>query len=123
MHELSIAEAIVAVAERHAGGRRVYGVEVKVGRLRQVVPSALELAFELTTAGTSLEGAELRIEDVPAGGRCRACGADSILDGFPLACGACGGMDLEITAGEELLVDSLELEETMTTTGGMRHGD
>ncbi|HEY6778205.1 MAG TPA: hydrogenase maturation nickel metallochaperone HypA [Thermoleophilaceae bacterium] len=123
MHELSIAEAIVAVAERHAAGRSVYAVDVKVGRLRQVVPCALEFAFELTTKGTRLEGAALRIEDVPAGGRCRACGAESVFESFPLACGACGGLGVEITEGEELLVDSLELEETMTTTGGMRHGD
>jgi hydrogenase nickel incorporation protein HypA/HybF len=121
MHELSIAEAIVAVAERHAAGRAVHAVEVRIGHLRQVVPGALEFAFELTAKGTSLDGAELRIEQVAAAGRCRICGADSELDGFPLTCAACGGLDVEVTAGEELLVDSLELEETMTTTGGPRH--
>ena len=26
-------------------------------------------------------------------------------------CSACGGLDVEVTEGEELLVDSLELEE------------
>jgi hydrogenase nickel incorporation protein HypA/HybF len=121
MHELSIAEAIVAVAERHAAGRAVHAVDVRIGHLRQVVPGALEFAFELTAKGTSLDGAELRIEQVAAAGRCRICGADSELDGFPLTCAACGGLDVEVTAGEELLVDSLELEETMTTTGGPRH--
>ena len=43
MHELSIAEALVAITARHAGDRRVHRVEVKVGHLRQVVPAALEL--------------------------------------------------------------------------------
>ena len=121
MHELSIAEAIVAVAERHAAGRAVHAVEVRVGHLRQVMPGALEFAFELTAKGTCLDGAELRIERVPAAGRCRDCGAETVLEGFPLTCGACGGLNVEVTAGEELLVDSLELEETMTTTGGPRH--
>ena len=121
MHELSIAELIVDVAERHAAGRRVYAVDIKVGHLRQVVPGALEFAFELTAKGTCLEGAELRVEEVPAAGHCRACAATSVLEHFPLTCAACGGLDVEVTAGEELLVDSLELEETMTTTGGMRH--
>jgi hydrogenase nickel incorporation protein HypA/HybF len=123
MHELSIAESIVAVAERHAAGRSVCAIDLKVGHLRQVVPSALEFAFELTAKGTCLDGAELRIEQVPAAGRCRACSAETVLECFPLTCAACGGLDLEVTAGEELLVDSLELEETMPTTGGMRHGD
>ena len=123
MHELSIAEAIVEVAERHAAGRRVYSVDVKVGHLRQIVPNALAFAFELTAKGTCLEGAELRIEQVPAAGHCRACGAETVLEGFPLMCAACSALDVEVTAGEELLVNSLELEETMTTTGGPRHAE
>ena len=111
MHELSIAESIVSIASRHAGGRRVSQVEVQVGYLRQVVPSALTFAFELLVSGTALEGAELNLEAVPAVGRCRDCGADTQLDWFPLTCRACGGADLEITAGEELLVTALELDD------------
>jgi hydrogenase nickel incorporation protein HypA/HybF len=121
MHELSIAASIADVAVRHAGGRRVSRVEVRVGHLRQVVPSALEFAFELVAQGTVAEGAELVMEQVPAAGRCRACGAESELPGFPLRCGACGGLDLELLRGEELLVDALELEDMVTTNGGTRH--
>lgn len=122
MHELSIASAIVDVAARHAGGRRVAAVEVRVGHLRQVVHASLTFSFGLLTEGTALDGAELRIVEVPATGRCRACAADSVLDGFPLACGGCGGLDLELLTGEELLVDSLDIEDdeaTLATTGGM----
>ena len=121
MHELSIAEAVVGIASRHAAGRKVSKVELKVGHLRQVVPSALEFAFELLTNGTSLEGAELVIEDVPARGRCRQCGADTEMRAFPFQCAHCGGFELEIEAGEELLVDALELEtesELQATTSG-----
>jgi hydrogenase nickel incorporation protein HypA/HybF len=117
MHELAIAEGIVDVAQRHAGGRRVYAVDVTVGHLRQVVPAALEFAFELVAAGTALEGAELRLDEVPAAGRCRACGCESALEGFPLACAACHSVDMDVTAGEELRVDSLELEEPVMTGG------
>jgi hydrogenase nickel incorporation protein HypA/HybF len=113
MHELSIAEAVVDIALRHAGGRPVRVVELKVGHLRQVVPSALEFAFELVADGTLLEGAELRMEEVPAAGACRTCGAETPLPDFPLCCGHCGGFDLEVTRGEELLLDSLELQEQM----------
>jgi hydrogenase nickel incorporation protein HypA/HybF len=111
MHELSIAESIVAIADRHARGRRVTRVEVSVGHLRQVVPPALEFAFELVARDTPVEGAELVLEAVPAEGRCRRCDEVSRLDGFPLTCRACGGFDVEVTAGEELRVESLDLEE------------
>jgi hydrogenase nickel incorporation protein HypA/HybF len=111
MHELSIAQAIVDVARRHAAGRRVVRVEVKVGHLRQVAPDSLHFAFGLVAQGTALDGAELAIAQVPAAGRCRDCGAQSALGGFPLCCAHCGSLDVEVLAGEELLVDALELEE------------
>ena len=110
MHELSIAESVVRVASRHARGRPVARVTVRAGHLRQVVPTALEFAFELVAVGTEVEGAELEIEDVPAAGICRECGVESELEGFPLRCTGCGGLNLEVIRGEELLVDSLELE-------------
>jgi hydrogenase nickel incorporation protein HypA/HybF len=120
MHELSIAESIVRIADAHAAGRRVSKVEVKVGHLRQVVPSALEFAFELVAQGTPVEGSQLEIGVVPAGGICRACGAESALEAFPFRCSSCGGLDVEVIRGEELLVEALELEEPLTTTGGTR---
>ena len=83
MHELSIADAVVTIAGRHAAGRRVTRVDVKVGHLRQVVPDSLTFAFELLTAGTEMEGAELVIVQVPAAVRCNACGAETVLAEFP----------------------------------------
>jgi hydrogenase nickel incorporation protein HypA/HybF len=111
MHELSIASAIVETAARHANGKRVALVEVKVGRLRQVVPRALEFAFELVAVGTPVEAAELRIEEVPVQVACRECGASDRADEFPLACARCGSLDVDVAAGEELYVEALELEE------------
>jgi hydrogenase nickel incorporation protein HypA/HybF len=123
MHELSIADGVARVASRHARGRTVTRVELRIGYLRQVVPSALEFAWQLITDGTPLEGAELAIEQVPARGRCRACLAETTMESFPLRCAACGGLDVELLAGEELLVDALELEEEEAlTTGGRAHG-
>ncbi|HYJ00032.1 MAG TPA: hydrogenase maturation nickel metallochaperone HypA [Thermoleophilaceae bacterium] len=112
MHELSIAQALIEIVDRHAGGRRVTRVEVKVGRLRQVVPDALDFAFELVSQGTPVEGAELVLEDVPAAGTCASCGSDTPLPELPLACRRCGSFDVELTQGEELRVEALEIEET-----------
>ena len=111
MHELSIADSIVRIAERHAEGRRVRAVTVRAGALRQVVPSALEFAFELVAQGTPVEGATLELDEVPAVVACRACGAESEADGFPLRCAGCGSVDVDVRSGEELLVESLEVVE------------
>jgi hydrogenase nickel incorporation protein HypA/HybF len=111
LHELAIAESVVQIARRHADGRQVTKVYLKVGHLRQVVPSALTFGFELVAQGTPVEGAELAMEEIPVTGRCRECAAENQLNEFPLRCAACGTFDLEILQGEELYVESLELEE------------
>jgi hydrogenase nickel incorporation protein HypA/HybF len=116
MHELSIAQAIIAIAAEHARGRKVTAVAVRVGHLRQVVPSALEFSFELACSGTAVDGARLELEEVPAAALCRACGAETEQDGFPLACRTCGSLDIEVTRGEELQVDSLELDDEMAVS-------
>jgi hydrogenase nickel incorporation protein HypA/HybF len=120
LHELAIAESIVGISARHADGRRVTKVYLKVGHLRQVVPSALAFGFELVAQGTPVEGAELDVQQIPAASLCRDCGEETRLESFPLQCRACGGFDLEILQGEELFVESLEMEEapaSRTTDG------
>jgi hydrogenase nickel incorporation protein HypA/HybF len=111
MHELSIADGVLGVVLAHAGDRRVTRVEMRVGHLRQVVPGALRFAWALVTPGTAAEGAELALEHVPAAVRCRDCGEESEQDAFPLACGDCGGLAVEVVRGEELSVDALDVEE------------
>jgi hydrogenase nickel incorporation protein HypA/HybF len=118
VHELSIAQAILEIATRNAGGRHVTAVCVRVGRLRQVVPSALEFAFELSAHGTPAEGAVLELEQVPAAVGCRACGEQAELKAFPLACPACGALEVDVIRGEELVVQSLELDAELSRTGG-----
>jgi hydrogenase nickel incorporation protein HypA/HybF len=84
---------------------------LKVGHLRQIVPSALSFSFELVAQDTPVEGALLEMEVVPAVGLCRDCGTEGRLEGFPLHCRECGGFDLRVLRGEELFVEFLELEE------------
>lgn len=116
MHELAIAGRVVDIANRHANGRKVTKVYLKVGYLRQVVPTALSFSFDLVAQETSVEGAELDLEEIPATGLCKACGTETSLRSFPLQCGSCAGFDLKITQGEELYVESLEMEEEKSPT-------
>jgi hydrogenase nickel incorporation protein HypA/HybF len=111
MHELALARAIVAICGEHTSGDRVVRVDVRVGALRQVVPASLAFAFDVLAAGTPAEGAELVIEPVPVRVCCHACACESTVDAFPLACPQCGGIDVDVVAGEECVVESLELEE------------
>jgi hydrogenase nickel incorporation protein HypA/HybF len=108
MHELGIAQEIVAIVAERVGEEKVRRVVLEVGRLTLVLPDALRFCFEVCVEGTALEGAELEIRETPGKARCRACGAELLLD-QPFGLCACGGTDLEWLSGEELKVKELEL--------------
>jgi hydrogenase nickel incorporation protein HypA/HybF len=111
MHELSIASAIVATVERHAVGRPVTTVRVRVGRMRQVVPDALEFCFGMVARESVCEGARLELEVVPAVLRCAACRHEWEIIEPPFWCPECAGGDVLAVRGEELEVESIEIEE------------
>ena len=125
MHELSISQAIVDTAVRHASGRRVTLVSLRLGTLRQVVPESLSFYFEIVARETLCAGAELEHELVTALLRCPDCGREWDPAPPPLAtheaaagipelpgfrCPACGTPG-EVVAGGELEVESIEVEE------------
>jgi hydrogenase nickel incorporation protein HypA/HybF len=114
MHELAISRAILEQAVGHAGGRRVRRVCITVGALRQVVPDSLEFYFGILARETLCEGAELRAHAVPARLRC-GCGAEWELGEPSFRCPDCGAGDAAIVGGEELRVDSIEVEEAECT--------
>ena len=111
MHELSVATAVVDAAVRHAGGRRVTVVHLRVGALRQVVPDSLAFYFEHVARDTLCEAARLEQELVPARLHCESCGAGWALDTVDFRCAACGSGDVHVEAGDELVVESIEIEE------------
>ncbi|MFM7108844.1 MAG: hydrogenase maturation nickel metallochaperone HypA [Planctomycetaceae bacterium] len=113
MHELSIAARVVEQAAercRAEGGHRVAAVTLRIGRLACVGTDALRFAFEHLRAGTPLDGAALRIVEVPVRIWCRACAAEAELPGIQsLACPACGTPAGDLRAGRELDLDSIEI--------------
>ena len=115
MHEFSIAKAVVDTAVRHAAGRRVTVVSVRAGRLRQVVPDSLAFAFGLLTRETVCEGARLEFEEVAARLRCDACDREWELDIPAFVCLTCGTADVTVVSGEELEVESIEVEDAPCT--------
>lgn len=108
MHELSLCQAIVDTVTRHADGSRVERVDVRIGHLRQVVPDSLLFSWELLTAGSDLDGAELAVEHVAAVVECRPCGRSSTLDQPIMLCPGCGSADVEVVAGDEFLIASID---------------
>jgi hydrogenase nickel incorporation protein HypA/HybF len=111
VHELSLSTAIVNTVAKHAGGRRVTVVSLRVGRLRQVVPDTLEFYFEFVARDSVCEGARLEQEVIPARLRCHGCGCEWEIEIPAFRCPACAGSDVEVASGDEFEVESIEIEE------------
>ena len=118
MHELSICSSIADIARRRADGRAVSVINVRVGQLRQIVPDTLVYCWSLISEETPLAGSRIVVESVPARIRCRSCERTADVGDLPVfACAGCGGIDVEVVAGEEFLITSLELADTGTDAG------
>ncbi len=111
VHELSVCGSLVDIVTRHAAGRTVRAVHLQVGQLRQIVPDTLVFCWGLVNADTPLASAQLHVETIPGAIRCRPCDRTQTLAEFVLVCESCGGSDVEVVAGEEFLITTLDLAE------------
>ena len=111
MHELSLSSAIVNTVAKHARGRRVTVVNLRVGRLRQVIPDTLEFYFEFVARDSVCDGARLVQEVIPARLRCHACDHEWGIEIPAFRCPQCAGSDVAVASGDEFEVESIEVEE------------
>ncbi len=111
MHEMALATSVVDVAVRHASGRRVKSVAVRIGGMRQVVPRSLEFYFEICGRDTLCDGATLEHEIVATRLRCAACEHEWEPDLPFFFCPDCASPDCDIVAGEEFEIESIVVED------------
>ena len=134
MHELALAEAVVAASLQAAaeqGMSRIERIDVRIGELQRISREVFEFALQevMPAADARLAETEITLEVEAARFRCRPCGnAFSISDtGGPasedeaeaihfipelahsfLQCPACRSPDFEVTAGRGVSVERLE---------------
>lgn len=108
MHELSITQSLIDAVVDRIGERKVLAVNVRVGPLSGVLPDAMRFCFDVASAGTPLDGAQLMIEEPRGLARCRNCHGEFELADLILLC-PCGSADVEVLSGRELMLMSVEV--------------
>ncbi len=112
MHELAICQSVLAqvlaIAASH-DGRTVGRITLRIGPLAGVEPDLLCAAFPIVAAGTRCDGAVLEIEGIDVQVRCRGCGALSSVRPNRLLCAECGGWQVTLLSGDEMLLASVDL--------------
>jgi hydrogenase nickel incorporation protein HypA/HybF len=113
MHELSVAQALVEQVENLAvqhGAAGVHLIRVRIGLLAGVEPELLATAFPMAAAGTKSERARLDFVSAPIRVRCQTCGAESEAKPNNLVCGACGDWHTTVVSGDEMILETVELD-------------
>jgi hydrogenase nickel incorporation protein HypA/HybF len=114
MHELSIAMSILELAAEEAarhGDARVTQIHVKLGPLSGVVRAALLSAYELARLGSTLEEAELIIQEVPVVVHCPVCEtARPAVSPYDIRCAECGTPASDLLHGRELELVAMEIQ-------------
>lgn len=112
MHELSLAMSILDMADEESTRRSaaIGAIHVRIGALSGVAKEALLAAYDLARSDTTLEAAQLVIEEVPVMIYCPRCqGPRGVRSIQQLTCTECDTPSAEILQGRELQVTALEL--------------
>lgn len=120
MHEISYCDQLLQAVERRAGGRRVLGIRVRTGVQHRIVEASLQQAFDMMAEGTVAEGAVVRCIPDPFDVACGDCGVTSkVADALP-SCPRCGGVDVALSGGNEVVLESIDLAQHDAPAGA--HG-
>lgn len=114
---MSVATSLLAIVREELDKHEVSKlllVRVRYGALANLVPDALEFAFEALTVGTDFEGARIELIQVPVRLACGGCGKEFEPKGRELLfapCPACGEeIGHSVLSGRELYIEHLEAE-------------
>jgi hydrogenase nickel incorporation protein HypA/HybF len=115
MHEMAVTESILRIALDHAGrakAGRISAINIRIGQLSSLVDDSIRFYWDLIAADTIAEKAELRFERIPARVQCRDCSHEYPLASDSFACPKCLSESIRIIAGDEMSVESIEIEQT-----------
>jgi len=113
MHEMAITRSMLnLVLEETAksSSNRVTMINIVLGEMSGVVDRCVQFYFDFMSRDTPAEGAELNFRKVANQAKCRKCGNVFSPRDIFWSCDKCGSMEIEITAGNELYVESIEVE-------------
>lgn len=113
MHELTLAERAMAIAERAAradNALRITRVRLAVGALAHVDPDTLAYCCGVVGRGTLAEGAAIEVERRAGRAWCEPCAREVALPRIGEPCPHCGGFSLQITDGDQMQVLDVGIE-------------
>jgi hydrogenase nickel incorporation protein HypA/HybF len=112
MHEYSLAKRIFdqarEITAEHGKGN-LESVVISLGPLSGVEPLLLASAFAQFAAEAGNANVQLTIEATPLSISCDACQCISELVDFRFRCQTCGGAQVQVVSGDQVILKSVEI--------------
>jgi len=113
MHELAVTRSILDIALSHAqkaSAKRITSINLVIGKLASVVDESVQFYWDILSNGTIAKGAKLNFTRIPAEMRCFDCGNVFNPGDSTFACPVCQSVRVQVTKGDELRIDSIDVE-------------
>lgn len=112
IHELAVTEDILQVVLKYAtenNARRVAGIHLQVGELRDLEEEWIQRYFDYLSRGTMAEGAKILVKRIPVTLACAEC-ADLFhadIRQEEISCPGCGSKNIRLVSGREFLIEGI----------------
>lgn len=113
MHEMAITQSMVDLVleeARKGGAHKVKNINLVLGELSGVVGDCVQLYFGLMSKDTIAEGAVISFKLVATQAKCWQCATVFEVKESDWVCPRCHSISVELVAGNELFVESIEVE-------------
>lgn len=113
MHELAITEHILRRVLYHAdkhGAGRVVSIRLQLGEMTGYVDESVQMYWREIARDTIAHAATIIITRIPAFVECANCMTQSQLRDHSGACRGCGSLRHKMVAGNECVIESVELQ-------------
>ncbi len=124
MHELSIVESIVRIAEEQAkkfGSQRVSRIEMEIGKCSGIEMDAFDFAWTEAIKGSCLDTSVREVIMIEAKSKCSSCQTVFSVENIYDICPECGEICCDLVQGKELKISSIEIEEPVLSEKPMNY--
>ena len=113
MHELSVTQQILDIAlekAKTAKAEKITKINLVIGEMTGIVDDCVQFYFDFLSKDNIASGTTLSLKRIPMQVRCRKCGFSFSPDKSLWSCPQCNQWDVEVVAGREFYIDSIEVE-------------
>ncbi len=113
MHEASIIMSILDTVCNQCtneGYEVIHSIRLRIGKGSNILPDALQFAFEIARNDTIANNATLIIDTVPMGGICKSCNHSFEIEQHIFNCPSCNSSSFSIDRGFEMEIVDMEVD-------------